>query len=356
MNDSDAPLLLPDNAARNNRVYSVILAENTLPTKGNELIELAKEEIGSGFILDTEKPAASRLQRFFLFLMLALTLFLVYYYFPRPSVPVEVKDEISYTNLEKSYEKRFKKPASEAQADWEKAHYHACVEKLQPVIDELQKDGLQEQRVRKNQRIFSLYLDSILQIRKTSMRKEDEPLLQNAQTLVREMIKHDPDVVPWRLLEIDLCYDSQLFNMNAPAGYDEKKVKLIDEVLEKLSGIRHLLEKSEKDEEQLAVIDFRQVQLLVCRWKCAARKLNHDDYGNPGVEDREKAYEISSKYGDVVNFLKVRKYIVDTMYMNNFGHYYWRGEKLWRKKFLVEERNALNAKIEAAKKRTGGAK
>ena len=76
----------------------------------------------------------------------------------------------------------------------------------------------------------------------------------------------------------------------------------------------------------------------------------------PGVADREKAYEIAAKYEDVVDFLKVRKYIVDTMYMNNRGYYYWRGEKLWRKKFLIEERNALNAKIEAAEKRKGGAK
>ena len=356
MNVTDPPLLLPDNAAHNNRNYSVVLAENTLPTKGNELIDLAREEVGSDFILDAGKPAASRLQRFFLFLMLALTLFLVYYYFPRPSVPVKLKNEISMKDFDRSCEKRFKKVTAEAQTDWEKAHYHACVEKLQPVIDELQKDGLQEQRVRKNQRIFSLYLDSILQIRKTSMRKEDEALLQSAQKLVGEMVKHDPDVVQWRLLEIDLCYDPQLFDMNVPAGYDEKKVKQIDEVLKKLSGTKSLLEKSGKDETQLAVLDFRQVQLLVRRWKCAAKKLSDDDYGKPGVADREKAYEIAAKYEDVVDFLIVRKYIVDTMYMNNRGHYYWRGEKLWRKKFLDAERKELKSKIEAAEKRKGGAK
>jgi hypothetical protein len=236
------------------------------------------------------------------------------------------------------------------------ARYYACVKKLQPVIAELQENGLLEQRIRNNQYIFALYLDSVLQIRKTSMRKEDEALLRNAQTLVREMVRHDPDVVQWRLLEIDLCYDLQLFNMNAPAAYDKKMVECIDEVLEKLSGVRRVLEKTKNGNQQLAVIDFRQAQLLVRRWKSAAKKLSHDDYGNPGVDNREEAYRIAAKYDNVVDFLKVRKYIVDTMYMNNSGYYYWRGEKLWRRKFLDEERKALKAKIEAVEKGKGGVK
>lgn len=188
------------------------------------------------------------------------------------------------------------------------------------------------------------------------MRKEDEALLRNAQTLVREMVRHDPDVVQWRLLEIDLCYDPQLFNMNAPAAYDKKMVECIDEVLKKLSGVRRVLEKTKNEDQQLAVIDFRQAQLLVRRWKSAAKKLSHDDYGNPGVENREEAYRIAEKYDNMVDFLKVRKYIVDTIYMNNSGYYYWRGKKRWRRKFLDEERDKLKAKIEAAEKGKGGVK
>lgn len=356
MDQTDPPILLPDHTPRNNRNYSIVLAENTLPTKGNELTDLAREEIGTDFIPDTGKPAASRLQRFFLFLMLVLTLGMVYYYFPRPSVPVELKNEISFKDLAGSCEKRFEKTARTAQDDWEKARYYACVEKLQPVIAELQKDGLQKQNVRNNQCIFALYLDSILQIRKASMSKEDESLLRNAQNLVREMVRHDPDVVQWRLLEIDLCYDLQLFNMNAPAASDKKMVECIDEVLEKLSGVRRMLEKTKNEDRQLEVIDFRRAQLLVRRWKSAAKKLSHDDYGDPGVENREEAYRIAAKYDHVVDFLKLRKYIVDTIYMNNSGYYYWRGEKLWRRKFLDEERKALKAKIEAAEKGKGGVK
>lgn len=47
MDQTDPPMLLPDHAPHNNRNYSIVLAENTLPTKGNELTDLAREEIGT---------------------------------------------------------------------------------------------------------------------------------------------------------------------------------------------------------------------------------------------------------------------------------------------------------------------
>lgn len=365
-NNTEPPLLLPDDTPRSRSQYAVILSENTLSTKSDALIELAKTEVGPDFILDTAQQKSSRIQKVFFVLILGLTLFLVYRYFPRPVPPVELKNEFSFQDMPSSVAKPFRKAVDAAQDARDKGHYHECIKILQPYVDELLKNKLNQKNIRDNQLIFAYYLDSAWQIRKVSSgttEKTNSELISNAGKLNRILIQHDPDTIQWHLLKIALTMDSQLLNWNTPRiKQDPAMVKRIDSVLKTLESVETRLNQSNMDKnvkkENLAMLELWRAQLLVSRWKYAAKKLSRDDYGNPGVADREKACDIAELYDNVLDFLKLRKHIVDLMIANNSGYYYWRGEKLWRKKFLKEEQKRLSIKIKNAekKKRIGGEK
>lgn len=359
MDRNDPPMLLPDNAQSDNNRYSLVLAEQTLPTKSNELTDLARAEIGTDFILDTEMPKANRLQRLFCVLMLLLTLFLVYFHFPRPQTPVKLKNEISFGNMKFPREKKFQLLLEKAQEVRKVGRYHECVKILTPAVTELQKSGLQQKEVLENQLLFALYLDAVRHIRKMpipSLQKEIDALQQSGLKLVREIERHDPDTIQWHLLEIDLCLDQQLLNWNTGrASYNPEMVKHIDQVLKMLASTAERIKRSKLDDkkENLAMIDLRRVQLLIQKWKYSTKDLSDDDKGDPGVEEREKAYEIAERYDNVLDFLVLRKYIVDMIYENNSGYYWWRGKEYWRKKYLEDERRVLNKKINNAKATKG---
>lgn len=367
MDRNDPPMLLPDNAQSDNNRYSLVLAEQTLPTKSNELTDLARAEIGTDFILDTEMPKANRLQRLFCVLMLLLTLFLVYFHFPRPQPLIELTNEISFKDFTAPTLPKYKELCSNAQDLREKRHYHESVDILAPAVAELQKTGLNKKTIRQNQLLFAIYLDSIRQIKQTpsaALQDEFRKREQNARELVRKIIQYDPDPVQWHLLEIDLHLNHNMLAWNTTVRYNKASearnkamVDRIKKVLRMLDSAEIRLKRSKIEEEEkvknLSQIDRWRVQLLIQQWKYSTKDLSEDDFGDPGVEEREKAYEIAKRYDNVLEFLEMRKYIINMIHANNSGYYYWNKNEYWWKAHLEDERDKIDEKIKNAKSTKG---
>ena len=342
-------LLVCDLHARGNEVYLPQTAPVDFSSEEyeKEFLRPLPEDIASevASILKSKRGHFSFLKLVFIFFFLVLAAWAIFHYFPRQII-VSVND-ISREGQEIST--GYRKIAAKAQEEMDRKQWRAAIELLEEPAGEISQDKTLTQE---NGVLLGMYFDAV---KNSSGYPSETP-----KAIIRKVREHSPDYMGWYLDELWLNYPECL-----PADFSKKTI-IPGEL--KAARIKRCLESFKSNWENAPDYNLKNRELLDLFWArlnfyywlyCDPKKnLDEDD---PGVFERERAYQISKKYTEseelVLDFLQLRIDIINAIINAGMGWGDWEGsayfdgELYWMESTLRKQLDSLESRMEKEKKK-----
>lgn len=343
--DSDSNDFTPVQAVQNTAIRNEkIQLTNDLIVKGNEvylpkthLVDCNSDEYEDEFLklpdgMSSEISSIIKAKRtpFTVFHLIVVLLSLsasawcVYFFFPRPIV-IETM-EISRQKLEKQIESKYVDVVKVAQEQIKKKDWRSAIKTLEESALVISKSKRQTQD---NGLLLGLYFDAVEHC--------VDYQLEKPQAIIENMRKEHFDYLGWYLDWIWLSYPECRYEKAPIINPDESKAEEIKKVLQ---------EYDENSKQWISVLDygdnkelldFRIAQLNYFYW-CFRGPQKHEKKDDPGVSERERAYQIAKEYSDPKkekrydNFKQLQRDIIQTIndkVLGWGGYFYFDGDSRW---------------------------
>ena len=242
------------------------------------------------------------------------------------------------------------------------SQYRACIDLLEPVVKIILEDS---GSFAENSRLLSTYLNCWrlylpVDSDTDTMELVDlcEKALQYQTSPEWQLFKLYFSWVSYKPFYLDFAGMEKVLGKSL--GPKPKRGKVRDQLIEQFKdfsktadNIREYLANNPCDEDNKfkSLLDLLHCQILVAQWIVEGYKKYPDDHlEDPGVPQRERAYEIAEKYEDDIAFLTIRKEIVKRILDAAGGYYYFKGKRLWQTSHLKDDLKAIDDRIAATAK------
>ena len=129
--------------------------------------------------------------------------------------------------------------------------------------------------------------------------------------------------------------------------------QITDDAVTRINRLRNTDKKYDEYRKQF---ELYKARLLTTLWMLEGSKGKGvsfpDDADDPGVAEREKAYETAELYPDDLESLRLRFFIVNKLLFQNgpMNSYYWKGKQSWLSEPLSKESDRLRKRITLSEK------
>jgi hypothetical protein len=216
-------------------------------------------------------------------------------------------------------------------AEYEQGRYAYCLEIMSPLMD-----GILQGRdeFQANARLVYLFLDCFL-------KNPSEQFSNQALSVAQKAWKLDPDGLEWALFLLNLEWrpflDSYLDYHKMVSRTSEVRCLQKLTRLDKLATEIERANRNKPKDRQIDEATFKSLRLTRCQiltglWLLHGQAENlPDNYGDPGVEYREKAYSLAKIYKDDLAFLNLRLFLAEKVMAGLLPveHYRFGGEDFW---------------------------
>ena len=243
--------------------------------------------------------------------------------------------------------KEYAELAKEAQRLLDAKKYNECahlllgpLERLYNFLDD--KEG----EWRGNLKLYVLYCSAVID----GKLNQEYTSLEYSRTCKKFLLrlqKLEPDDIKWHSYWLSLESEELLKDFERIDVGDSWRLIRIESCLKKADYVirRDAEIHGGENKDNLNLI---KAQLLTAAWLLkGADKKWPDDYGDPGVYEREQAYSIASRYPNGKEFIALRIIIIDKMLTHSglFNKYYFRGNVHYRNDELNNERSILKNRM-----------
>ena len=283
-------------------------------------------------------------------LLLAAAGFL-YYFFPKTRLDApRSMENMKIVNLSPRLRSNspYRGDYERARESFKKGNYHDSARTLKSDVDNIIRAA-----DRTADPVLILYFDSLMKIRDFDIGDSE------AAAQLRVLQEYDPDNPAWAQFAFELNprilsmrnYHQVSQNLRQPAYRKSLRSRLLDVdfALKQLRILRNLVNPAKLPEHELKQqrehFDLFEIQLRISRWLLVGSATGEsslpDNFGDPGVDDRETALRIAKKYEHSAceDFWRARRFIAEELCRQDslFNHIYWNGQYLKTRELLVRE-------------------
>ncbi len=303
-------------------------------------------------LIKSEQIKPKRWQKLIFVLSLIIASLTAYYSFPQMEKLTDAKMKIwdkefpGITRLSPHY-----RLYSEASEKYNNKKFFEAQKKLKPVVKDIVNASGNE-----NYEVALLYFTALRECMEKDIIPKDQ---KDAREMIKTLVENNPDSVCWKQFDYLFAPDRERLTDIYNVGYvkkdrrksDRDQIDKLMEKLNKLKGEVKSYEDQDDGKDLLEFIDLEKAKLLTCKWILYGT--TDDDYGDPGVADREKALEIAKEHKNSTHkgFWEVRKKIAAKILIEHtWGTgYYWDGDSRWSHKYLKDEIEECDNRLEAGK-------